>query len=271
MRFAVHSDVGRVRSGNEDNYAVINLQEQWPGHVFAVADGMGGYEAGELASALAVMHFVDYVRQALPGLQTAAAGEQAEALGDGQAQALAGGGVEVLEQIVAAAVRAANEAIAREAQAHNASGMGTTLTAALVTDSLLVWAHVGDSRAYLIRGNTIDQLTEDHSLVGEMVKSGSLTEAEAMQHPQRNILTSALGPGSLNRLDTGSLLCCPGDMLLLCTDGLTNLVSAAELCAEAQLARSSAAAFEALPARLVELANQRGGPDNITVVAVELP
>ncbi len=243
MRVSVASDVGRVRAGNEDNYCVIDLRPAWEGDLYAVADGMGGYEAGEVASALAVLTLVDRVREGMSA--------------DPQADP---------EDVLRDAVFGADLAIFAEAQRRGVSGMGTTLTVALVGRGKVRWAHVGDSRAYLLGRGGMLQLTDDHSLVGEMLRTGSLSEHEAMVHPQRNILTNALGTGGLSRVDTGCTEAAADDLLVLCTDGLTNLVTKEEI--QARLADRSD--LDGAARRLTELANERGGHDNITVLVVEL-
>ncbi len=245
LRISACSHVGLVRPSNEDNYCAIDLNPVWPGFLLAVADGMGGHEAGEEASALAMITLQDYVRKVLE------AGDEGPP-----------------EDIMARAIVAADRAVSDEARSRGITTMGTTLTAFLVGGGKLYWGHVGDSRAYLVSPDTLDKVTQDHSLVGEMIRQGSLTEDEALAHPQRNILTSALG-GSLKDTDGGARDYRPGDCLVLCTDGLFSLVPGPEI---AQIVRVSNGAedFESLAERLVALANDRGGHDNITVLVVEL-
>lgn len=258
MRISAASDVGRVRTTNQDSYCAVDLRPAWDGHAFAVADGMGGHMAGEVASAVAVMTFLDAVREHL-------------ARADGEAS---------LAQAIIAAFHAANAAVATADPPpaagagktnHGQPGMGTTLTAVLVNGQALAWGHVGDSRAYLFHAGELRQLTQDHSVVGELVRQGRLSAVEAAVHPQRNVLTSALGMPTLEQIDNGRAELQPGDALLLCTDGLSNLVGPQELAKAVRDASGSPDDWDTLAARLVELANRRGGHDNVTLVAVMVP
>jgi PPM family protein phosphatase len=227
VRHAALTDIGLHRSGNEDAFV-----DELP--LVAVADGMGGAQAGEIASHLA--------------LDTLAA-----ALDDGAA--------------LADAAQAANEAVYRESRTDRArSGMGTTLTAALLADERLVFAHVGDSRLYLWRDETLQQLTDDHSLVGEMVREGHLTREAAVTHPQRSILSRALGTEPRVEIDGGELELRAGDTLLLCSDGLYSMVP------ELTIAAVLAAVDDPLRVarRLVREAKNEGGHDNITVIVLRL-
>ncbi|MGE5590846.1 MAG: Stp1/IreP family PP2C-type Ser/Thr phosphatase [Bacillota bacterium] len=264
MRVAAKTDIGRVRDVNEDSYCAFDLSPLWAGRIFAVADGMGGYDGGEVASSLAIMTLHDHLRQALEQWKAQTNGDAA-AVGAAPA-ALVAPREPDLEQMLADAFAAADAAIQEESrQRPDLKRMGTTLTAVLAGGGRLWLAHAGDSRAYLMSGGVLRQISEDHSLVGEMVKNGTLTEAEAMVHPQRNIMTNALGTGADTHVDLSVLPYSPGDRLVLCTDGLTGAVSSAEM-AGILSGRDPAEAAEAL----VSLANERGGHDNITVLVVEL-
>jgi serine/threonine protein phosphatase PrpC len=221
------TDTGRQRRDNEDNaFARAPL--------FVVADGMGGAQAGEVASRIAVEAF----EQELP-----ASGNPEERL--------------------ASCVREANRRIYELSQAeHERAGMGTTLTAAYLDDADVAIAHVGDSRAYLFRDGSLTRLTQDHSLVEELVRRGKLTEEQAAEHPQRSIITRALGPEPEVEVDTWSYPVRAGDVLLLCSDGLTSMIN------EEQISEvlASATTLEEAAARLIGEANEAGGRDNITVV-----
>jgi serine/threonine protein phosphatase PrpC len=224
------SDLGRQRQGNEDNFFVR-------APLFVVADGMGGAQAGEVASEMAVRSFDDE----LPG------GEPAAAL------------VEVIEQ--------ANRRIHERSRAdERRAGMGTTVTAAYVADDDVVVAHVGDSRAYLLRDGELRRLTTDHSLVGELVARGKLTEEQAESHPQRSVITRALGPEPEVRVDVEAFRARPGDLFLLCSDGLTSMVHEPRLRELVQDHES----LEELGKRLIAAANEAGGRDNITVILFRL-
>jgi protein phosphatase len=221
------TDVGRLRQSNEDALVLADP-------VFAVADGMGGARAGEVASAMAVA--------ALYGL--------------------AGGADELVGALedVNARIHAAAQADA------SLTGMGTTATAALITRDELVVAHVGDSRAYLLRDGRLQQVTEDHSLVAELIRRGALTPAEAERHPQRSVITRALGAEPGVEVDVVRLVPQAGDVLLLCSDGLTGMVGDGEI-------GRIVGGPGTLPERareLVRAANGAGGEDNVTVVLVRI-
>jgi PPM family protein phosphatase len=234
LRVAEHSqrtDTGRSRIANEDSYFARSP-------LFAVADGMGGAQAGEVASRMAAEAF-----------------EPAER-GDAPAEAF-------LRTIA----QDANKQIHSLAQ-HDAtrSGMGTTLTSALVDGDDVVIGHVGDSRAYRLRDGELSLLTADHSLVEELRRQGRLTDAQAKDHPQRSIITRALGPESEVEVDTMTYSGRPGDTYLICSDGLTTMVKEdriREILTEAQT-------LDEATQRLVAEANEAGGRDNITVIAFRL-
>jgi protein phosphatase len=231
------SDVGRTRSGNEDSYFCGRT-------VFAVADGLGGHQGGEVASAAAVEPLA-----ALDGRELADPAEAAEALAE--------------------AVRQANAAILdRAAGDPGLWGMGTTVTAAAVAgDHHLQLVHVGDSRAYLFRDGSLEQLTTDHTVVGELVRRGRLTPEQAAVHPERSILTRAVGLDPRVPVDTPDPLeLAPGDQVLLCSDGLTEVVPDVKL---AQLLAADPDG-DATCRSLIDAANSAGGPDNITVVLVRV-
>ena len=225
------SHVGKVRKGNED---ALLLRDS----VYAVADGMGGHLAGEVASATAL--------------------EPVEQL-DGRIFQDDTTAVTALRD----AVVAANERVSRLAQENpDYRGMGTTLTAALVEGRRLHVAHVGDSRAYLLRDGQFSQLTDDHTLVQHLVDEGQITREEAAHHPQRSVVTRAIGVSEDVDVDSMSLELVPGDQLLLCSDGLTGVVED-EAIARTLLETEDP---DAAVATLIELANAAGGPDNITVL-----
>jgi PPM family protein phosphatase len=228
---AHRTDTGRQRNANEDAYFAR-------GPLFAVADGMGGAQAGEVASRLAAESF--------------------EPVGRGE---------ESPEAYLRAIARTANARIHRLAQADSSrSGMGTTLTAALVEDDEVSFAHVGDSRAYLFRDGELKLLTSDHSLVEELRRQGRLTDEQAEDHPQRSIITRALGPEREVDVDTMTYRARPGDVYLLCSDGLTTMVREDRIAATLADTES----LDEAVASLVREANEAGGRDNITVVAFRL-
>jgi serine/threonine protein phosphatase PrpC len=203
--------------------------------LFVVADGMGGAQAGEIASRLAAAAFREYH----------------------EADELAG------EDRVTVIIQEANRRIYERARSDTqASGMGTTVTAALLAGDRVAIGHVGDSRAYRIRGSEVEQLTEDHSLVADLVRSGRLAPEEADSHPQRSVITRALGTDPEVDVDTLTVDAQPGDVFLLCSDGLTTMVEDDEIVATVRDARNLESAGKAL----VKAANRRGGEDNVTVV-----
>jgi protein phosphatase len=225
---AAATDIGQVREGNEDAYLVLPP-------LFAVADGMGGHRGGEVASNLAL--------QTIQSLFESREGELTEQ------------------------VERANRAVFERSQVdREVAGMGTTLTAALVEGARARLAHVGDSRAYLLRAGELHLLTEDHTLVHRMVQEGEITPAEAETHPHRSILTRALGVEDVLQVDEGEVELVVGDRLLLCTDGLTAMVSEREIRAVLADTPDPHEAVE----RLVRAANEAGGIDNITVVLLEV-
>ncbi|MGH2959019.1 MAG: Stp1/IreP family PP2C-type Ser/Thr phosphatase [Solirubrobacterales bacterium] len=229
--FAAASDVGRVRKANEDSYYVRSP-------LFVVADGMGGANAGEVASKIAVDSFKDPLNDSIAP-----------------------------EPRMAGVVRTANHAIHKKSNSSDEfKGMGTTITALLLGDDELTIAHVGDSRAYRLRDGDLDRLTRDHSLVGEMVRRGAITEAEAEVHPQRSILTRALGPEDEVEIDTLSHGVKGGDIYLICSDGLTGMVDEATIAQE----MGSGKAMQEIAETLIRKANENGGVDNITVVAFKV-
>jgi protein phosphatase len=202
--------------------------------VFVVADGMGGAQAGEVASQLAVEAFEEGLpRQGTP------------------------------EERLAVVVQRANRMIYERSRSDaKYDGMGTTVTAAYLDDDAVAIAHVGDSRAYRLRGGELARLTEDHSLVEELLRGGKLTEEEAADHPQRSIITRALGPEPIVEVDTFTYQLQPDDVILLCSDGLTSMISERAVAEILVNAPSLARAAQ----RLVDEANAAGGRDNITVI-----
>jgi PPM family protein phosphatase len=224
---AGRTDVGRQRSANEDALVLAPP-------FFAVADGMGGAKAGEVASAMATDAF------------------EGERSSDEPAEAQ-----------LARILREANRRIYKLAVSDESHrGMGTTLTAAKITGDEVSIAHVGDSRAYRMREGELEQLTRDHSLVAELERSGQITPEAAEHHPQRSIITRALGPEPDVEVDTYTVAGRDGDLFLLCSDGLTSMISDEEV---SSILRSADSLDDAADA-LVRAANQSGGKDNITVV-----
>ncbi|MDX6474071.1 MAG: family protein phosphatase, partial [Gaiellaceae bacterium] len=223
------SNTGNKRRRNEDSFVVAPP-------LFAVADGMGGAQAGEVASKLAAAALEDTD----PGTA---------------------GGVERVVELIQEANRRVYE---RSNADPAASGMGTTITAALVEGTSVAFGHVGDSRAYLVRDGVMEQLTEDHSLVNELMKSGKLSPEEAETHPQRSVITRALGTDPDVDVDTFVVEARENDLFLICSDGLTTMVGDEEIL---ELLERHHDDLDRAAKSLVAAANRAGGEDNITVVA----
>jgi PPM family protein phosphatase len=232
LRSAGLTDPGRRRRHNEDAFVC-----EPP--LFAIADGMGGAQAGELASRLAAATV-------------------------GRAETTEGSGRDRVIALIEAANRSVYE---RAAGDQSVSGMGTTMTAALVEDDQVWVGHVGDSRAYLLRDGALEQITEDHSLVAELVRSGRLTPDEADQHPHRSVITRALGTDADVAVDAIAVRTQPGDVFMLCSDGLSSMVDDAVMLEQLERHRED---LDAAARSLVDSANRAGGEDNITVVLFEV-
>lgn len=202
---------------------------------------MGGHVAGEIASKLAVTTMVRYVQ---------------ENIGEGN-----------FEELLKQAIISANTSTYQLAQSkEELNGMGTTVTAVYVDEDTVYWGHVGDSRIYLLKHGELSQITGDHSLVWELVQSGNITKEEAKVHPKRNMLTRAVGTSCLIKIDTGVFHWEAGDIILLCTDGLTNMVSEQEIY---NLIRNHQGDFSSIANHLVAQANKAGGLDNITTILLK--
>lgn len=233
MRIGIATNVGLQRDHNEDAY-------WYSDRLFVVCDGMGGHQAGEVASKLAIETFQNYSFSSQDPLND-----------------------------VSNAINEAHRTIKAEAETPEYDGMGTTATLALILfieeSYQLYLGHVGDSRAYLLRKGQLSQLTSDHSIIGELLRNGSLTEDEATHHPHRHVVTQALGIGEV-KIETFNQKLASGDKMLLCTDGLTDVVNDSTLLST--LAQNSP---QEAADKLVDIANCEGGPDNITVIVVEIP
>lgn len=245
MRIGTCSDVGKTRPINEDNFYVSEYVRR-PGALYAmVADGMGGHNAGETASGAAVEEVSDFINEyfsdQIPPQQ--------------------------VRDLLTAAINSANKLIYAGAQDNvKLSGMGTTLTLCFLYGTQATVAHVGDSRAYIIREEMIHKITEDHSLVAELLRNGQITPEQARNHPQKNVITRAVGTDPSVEIDIYEFEVKANDIILLCTDGLSNQLSDQEmyhLICEADSMEEAAAA-------LVDAANEKGGLDNITAVLLEI-
>jgi len=231
VRVGARTDIGRSRKRNEDSYLVKEP-------LFAVADGLGGHKGGDVASSMALQMIES----------TAAAADE-----------------ENLVRLVERIKEANHRVLERGDTDQDLRGMGTTVTALLTGDGKAHVVHVGDSRAYRLRGGTFQQLTEDHTLVQRMVREGKLTEEEAAAHPQRSIVTRALGVDEDIAVDQLTLDVLEGDRVLLCTDGLTSMVGRERI----QEILQSEAEPQAACDRLIDAANRAGGDDNITAIVID--
>ncbi|MGI6627544.1 MAG: Stp1/IreP family PP2C-type Ser/Thr phosphatase [Bacillota bacterium] len=239
MEWRAETSRGLVRPENEDSWSVTclsrNKSEIW---LAMVADGIGGHEGGEIASSLAVKSISEFISNAFledkPG--------------------------HVLREAI---IYANGKILESSMNKDGIPGMGTTLTCAMIVQngSKVYLGHIGDSRAYIVSNRQIRKITDDHSVSGELVRNGTITEEDAMRHPGRNILTAALGTQETVDVAIYTESLFPGDVVILCTDGLTGLVSSSEISEVATGCDRDEAAR-----RLVDLANSRGGYDNVTVV-----
>lgn len=237
MEVAALTDVGRVRSANEDAYGLCP-----EAGLFVVCDGMGGAAAGEVASQTAVAAITEALCDPL--------------MADSPGKALQSGIAEANQRVYARADR--------EPTLH---GMGTTMVSLLVREGRVWIAHVGDSRCYRFRAGTLERMTQDHSLVDEQVRLGQMTPAEAEMSPLRNVITRAIGTRERVMPDVEEVATEHGDLFLLCSDGLTKEVPEARL---AELLRQDASDLQSLCRRLIEEANTAGGSDNITALAARI-
>lgn len=240
MQIGFRTDVGRKRKSNQDAVGVFQNQEKIK--LAIVADGMGGHQAGDVASHLAVLD-----------------------LGKTWENSNLTDQEDVIQWLLKN-IQVENERIFEKGQKDpSQAGMGTTIVAVVILDQTVLLAHVGDSRFYLIRNGKIKQITEDHSLVNELVKSGEITPEQANHHPRKNVLIRSIGiPGTVE-VDLTDLEVIVGDKLVLCSDGLTNMVSDADIM---RIIDEAANLDEALD-DLVAAANLAGGTDNITVLLVD--
>jgi len=246
LEISTHTDKGRVRSNNEDSFLIVPPWSEPAlsagASLFAVADGMGGHAAGEVASRLAV----NALERWLSNFREK----------------------EVSAALVESAFAEANSAIWEQVKLDSKlSGMGTTLTALLVSGKQAILGHVGDSRAYLLRNDSLEMLSTDHTLVAEQVRLGRLTPEAAKNHPARHILSRALGVREFITVDTSLIDIQPGDIMFLCSDGVTGMVSDKRLRERLQegLLRKP---FGGVGRSIVDDANEAGGVDNSTVVVI---
>lgn len=237
------TDLGRTRPINEDGYYISEYSREYDTMYAIVADGMGGHKAGEVASSLAIEQISSYINRGFCVDMSVAE----------------------LKDLLVTAVKHANRAIFEKSKEDpSCLGMGTTMTLCFLVGERGVVAHVGDSRAYLLRGGSLHQVTTDHSLVNELVMKGQISAEEAANHPQKNVITRALGTDAGVEIDLYEFKIQPDDLLLLCSDGLSNMLSDSELAE--LMARGRGKPLSDMAKQLVDAANEKGGLDNITAV-----
>ena len=250
MRSSGKTDIGLVRKLNEDSFVCLNLDKttgsSYEISLYIVADGMGGHNAGEVASSMAVEEIVEYIKN------------KAECITKDKKD---------IYELIRNSVLFANDKVYKNSILNSKClGMGTTLSMALMADNQIYIGHVGDSRIYLVRDNHISKLTEDHSLVAELVKSGTIKPEEAANHPQKNVITRALGTEYTLEVDISHCDVLEGDYYVLCTDGLSNMLEDNEIMNIVTSSKDLDSACD----RLINRARDKGGFDNITVVVIQI-
>lgn len=240
MKFGVVSDIGMVRETNQDSHFTPE-DESMP--LFMVADGMGGHNAGEVASGKAIEKVEEWMKENIKELTN----------------------IKKIENSVAKSIEYANKHIFDYSKTSNIfKGMGTTLTMGYIFNNKIIIGHVGDSRAYLIKNFDIVQITQDHSLVQQLIKEGKISQKEAKSHPQRNIITRAVGIASEIKIDVFTIDVNQGNIVVLCSDGLSNMISEKELA----IIFSEEKDVQRACKIVVEKAKFKGGNDNITVLGI---
>ena len=246
MRSVGKTDIGLVRKVNEDSFLCEKLEGIDNTYLYIVADGMGGHNAGEVASSMAVQEIASYIRKNIEVLTL---------------------GHKEIQELVRNAIFYANDKVYKTSiLKRNCLGMGTTLSMVLAKESSIYIGHVGDSRIYLIREKDISRLTEDHSLVAELIKAGTIKPEEAYNHPQKNVITRALGTEYSIEPDVSRWDIQCDDFILICTDGLSNAVYEEDMVCIFEAASDLNEACELL----IEKAKEKGGFDNITAVVIQM-
>ena len=247
MRSFGATHVGLVRKINEDSFYCQEKYEYSKPYICMIADGMGGHNAGEVASTMAVTEVKGFLKKAIKNS--------------------VGYGIEDYENLVREAFLFANKCIYNSSMKNKERlGMGTTLTLALIVENNLIIGHVGDSRMYIIKNGCLSKVTEDHSYVAELIKNGTIKPEEANHHPQKNLITRALGTSRTIEVDVKKVAIEYGDFILMCTDGLSNMLSDDEILSTATSERE----IQSVCHELVDKANLNGGLDNVTVIVIEV-
>lgn len=236
------SDIGKVREINQDAYFYLE-DDKLP--IFIIADGMGGHKAGEVASNTAISTIVSHYQ------------ENKQKIIDGEM---------FIPEFINESVSLANEKLIYESENDDElKGMGTTITMCLILEKELYIGHVGDSRAYLLRDNKLTQLTQDHSLVGELLRTGSITKEEALNHPKKNVILRAIGTDKELKTDVFTKDLKAKDKIILCTDGLTNMVSEERILETINMEDDPSE----ICTKLVNISNEIGGIDNTTIMLIK--
>lgn len=231
------TDVGNIRKLNEDYCGYFEKEDY---KIYIIADGMGGHNAGEIASRLAVEKTLEHIKSHIDKEEN-------------------------FKQLMQEAIGYSNNEIYNLSRKQDClNGMGTTITACLITNNIAIVAHVGDSTCYLVNNESITKITKDHSLVQQLIDEGSITENQALHHPNKNIITRAVGTGKNIEVDTYEVQLHKSDIIILCTDGLTNEVTKEEIYDI--ITNNDNEDFNIICRRLVDLAKVRGGRDNISVL-----
>lgn len=242
MKVIGKSDIGKVRDNNEDSFYIHNSKKSIFPNIYIVADGMGGHNAGEIASSLSIEYFLQYINDCNTNQNN------------------------ILKLMVEATMFSNEKVYSLSLSKKHLNGMGTTFTCATVFENEIFIAHVGDSRAYLLTQTEISQLTNDHTYVNEIYKLGKIKESEMSNHPKKHMLTKALGTTENLEVDYHSFEINNQDKLILCSDGLTNTITNKEIFNIVKNNNDINVSVD----ELIKLSNDRGGMDNITVILAEI-
>ncbi|KQL54679.1 protein phosphatase [Heyndrickxia shackletonii] len=246
MGYVVKTDTGKVRLNNEDNGEILTNKSGI--YLAIVADGMGGHNAGDIASEMAVNVLKEYWEKSFPvgGIDAA-----------------------IAEKWLRDTIADVNIKLYEHSRTDsNLDGMGTTLVAAVCTNDFITIANIGDSRGYLLNENGFQQLTEDHTLVNALVKTGQISKEDAQHHPRKNLILKALGTEEIVEVDIKTILVDNGDCLLLCSDGLYDKLTDTEI---KEMICKDGLTMEEKAQTMIDLANENGGEDNITIVLLDFP
>lgn len=241
------SNIGLIRKVNEDAFYYQKQYSYGKPYICIVADGMGGHNAGEVASRMAVTEIKEFIEKSLNELEYT--------------------DLKDYETLIKRAFLHANKVVYEKSMdSTECIGMGTTLTAVLIIENSMIIGHVGDSRVYFIRNGIMERITSDHSYVAELIKNGTIKPEEASKHPQKNLITRAIGTGKKIDVDVNVFDIKNGDYILMCTDGLSNMLDEDEIL---NVVISDKNLNEKC-SDLIDLANNKGGYDNITVIVIEV-